>query len=236
MDIETGELICPKCKHKKMNKATNWISRKSVINQNIHMQWIFYHSYFGKKYECFFLIHKCCKGDNLNCCRSILRCLFIFFLSLFIFFIWPIFLLCDVIYYFCKKNEIFYCILGEATEVKDINEYIKNMGYDNYTKEYYMKEEIKKLFKCSKCSWSSNNFLDFMNQNTNSEVDTTITPINSLEQGEIIAVHFTTANLKINYSIPCSASDIFSTVVQKLYEEYPDYKNKDCFFYVMEEF
>ena len=33
MDIETGELICPKCKHKKMNKATNWISRKSVINQ-----------------------------------------------------------------------------------------------------------------------------------------------------------------------------------------------------------
>lgn len=120
--------------------------------------------------------------------------------------------------------------MGEATEVKDINEYIKNMGYDNYTKEYYMKEEIKKLFKCSKCSWSSNNFLDFMNQNTNSEVDTTITPINSLEQGEIIAVHFTTANLKINYSIPCSASDIFSTVVQKLYEEYPDYKNKDCFF------
>ena len=55
-----------------------------------------------------------------------------------------------------------------------------------------MKEEIKKLFKCSKCSWSSNNFLDFMNQNTNSEVDTTITPINSLEQGEIIAGHFTT--------------------------------------------
>ena len=153
-----------------------------------------------------------------------------FFLSLFIAFIWPIFLLCDVIYYFCKKNEIFYCILGEETEVKDLNEYIKNMGYDNYTKEYYMKEEIKKLFKCSKCSWSSNNFLDFMNQNTNSEVDTTITPINSLEQGEIIAVHFTTANLKINYSIPCSASDIFSTVVQKLYEEYPDYKNKDCFF------
>ena len=76
--------------------------------------------------------------------------------------------------------------------MKDINEYIKNMGYDNYTKEYYMKEEIKKLFKCSKCSWSSNNFLDFMNQNTNSEVDTTITPINSLEQGEIIAGHFTT--------------------------------------------
>lgn len=83
MDIETGELICPKCKHKKMNKATNWISRKSVINQNIHMQWIFYHSYFGKKYECFFLIHKCCKGDNLNCCQNFLRCLYLFF-SLFL--------------------------------------------------------------------------------------------------------------------------------------------------------
>ena len=69
-----------------------------------------------------------------------------------------------------------------------------------------------------------------MDQITNSEVDTTITPINSLEQGEIIAVHFTTANQKINYAIPCSYSDKFSYVVQKLYKEYPNYKNKDCFF------
>ena len=97
-----------------------------------------------------------------------------------------------------------------------------------------MNKEKKKLFKFLNCSWSSDTFLDFMDQITNSEVDidTTITPINSLEQGEIIAVHFTTANLKINYSIPCSASDIFSTVVQKLYEEYPDYKNKDGFFFM----
>ena len=101
-----------------------------------------------------------------------------------------------------------------------------------------MNKEKKKLFKCLKCSWSSDTFLDFMDQITNSEVDidTTITPINNLEQGEIIAVHFTTANQKINYAIPCSYSDKFSSVVQKLYKEYPNYKNKDCFFYVMEEF
>ena len=95
-----------------------------------------------------------------------------------------------------------------------------------------MNKEKKKLFKCLKCSWSSDTFLDFMDQITNSEVDidTTITPINSLEQGEIIAVHFTTANQKINYAIPCSNSDKFTHVVQKLYKEYPNYKNKDCFF------
>lgn len=93
-----------------------------------------------------------------------------------------------------------------------------------------MNKEKKKLFKCLKCSWGSETFLDFMDQITNSEVDTTITPINSLEQGEIIAVHFTTANQKINYAIPCSYSDKFSSVVQKLYKEYPNYKNKDCFF------
>ena len=93
-----------------------------------------------------------------------------------------------------------------------------------------MNKEKKKLFKCLKCSWSSGTFLDFMDQITNSEVDTTLTPINSIEQGEIIAVHFTTANQKINYAIPCSYSDKFSSVVQKLYKEYPNYKNKDCFF------
>ena len=76
MDIETGELICPKCKNKKMDKATNWIPRKSSINQNIHMQWIFYHSYFGKKYECLFLSNKCFKFKKLTCCQ---KCLFIYF-------------------------------------------------------------------------------------------------------------------------------------------------------------
>ena len=84
-----------------------------------------------------------------------------------------------------------------------------------------MNKEKKKLFKCLKCSWGSETFLDFMDQITNSEVDidTTITPINNLEQGKIIAVHFMTAN-----------QNKFSYVVQKLYKEYPNYKNKDCFF------
>ena len=42
-----------------------------------------------------------------------------------------------------------------------------------------MNKEKKKLFKCLKCSWSSETFFDFMDQITNSEVDidTTITPI-----------------------------------------------------------
>ena len=74
-----------------------------------------------------------------------------------------------------------------------------------------MNKEKKKLFKCLKCSWSSETFFDFMEQITNSEVDidTSITPINNLEQGEIIAVYFTTANQKINYAIPRSNSDKF---------------------------
>ena len=76
MDIETGELIFPKCKNKKMDKTTNWISRKSSINQNIHMQWIFYHSYFAKKYECLSLFNKCFKFKKLTCCQ---KCLFIYF-------------------------------------------------------------------------------------------------------------------------------------------------------------
>ena len=114
----------------------------------------------------------------------------------------------------------------------------RKLGMINTQKDFIWTKKRKKLFKCLKCSWSSDTFLDFMDPITNSEVDidTTITPINSLEQGEIIAVHFTTEIQKINFAIPCSNSDKFSYVVQKLYKEYPNYKNKVCFFYVMEEF
>ena len=47
---------------------------------------------------------------------------------------------------------------------------------------------------------------------------------------EIMAIHFTSSDQLINYSIPCKKSDIFNTVEQKLYKEYPDYSKKNCYF------
>ena len=47
---------------------------------------------------------------------------------------------------------------------------------------------------------------------------------------EFIAVLCNSGDGKINYSIPCKKTDIFSDVEKKLYIEYPEYKNKNCYF------
>ena len=47
---------------------------------------------------------------------------------------------------------------------------------------------------------------------------------------EAIAVHFISNNQMINYCLPSYPDELFSDVVDKLYEKFPDYKNKSCFF------
>ena len=47
---------------------------------------------------------------------------------------------------------------------------------------------------------------------------------------KLIAVNFRTSDQIINYPIPGKSSDKFSTLLEKLYEEYPELKKKNIFF------
>ena len=47
---------------------------------------------------------------------------------------------------------------------------------------------------------------------------------------EVIAINFTTVDQTINFCIPCRKSDKFNVIEKKLYEEYPQYKNKQSYF------
>ena len=40
-----------------------------------------------------------------------------------------------------------------------------------------------------------------------------------------MCVYFTSSDQKINYPIPCINTDIFAEVEEKLYKEYPEYRN-----------
>ena len=77
-----------------------------------------------------------------------------------------------------------------------------------------------------------------MDQITNSEVDidTTITPINSLEQGEIIAVHFTTEIKKLIMLFHVLILINFLMFFKNCIKNIRIIKIKIAFFYVMEEF
>ena len=45
-----------------------------------------------------------------------------------------------------------------------------------------------------------------------------------------IFIIFSTTDLSIQHLVPCYISDIFTTVEEKLYDKYPDLKNKQTYF------
>ena len=54
--------------------------------------------------------------------------------------------------------------------------------------------------------------------------------INHVNKDEAISVHFMSSDQTINYAFPSYPNELFSIVVNKLIEKYPDYKNKPCHF------
>ena len=48
--------------------------------------------------------------------------------------------------------------------------------------------------------------------------------------GEIMSINFTYPGKSINYSIGCISTDTFATVEEKLYKEYPEFRETNNFF------
>ena len=115
----------------------------------------------------------------------------------------------------CKKTEIFNLVLKRL--------------YDKYP-EYKKKNlqflsngnliDINKTIDENKIKSGDN--IIILNPNiTKSNID-----------GEQIAIQFTSIDQKLNYCLPCKKTDHFDILLQKLYLEYPEYKNKKCYFLV----
>ena len=47
-----------------------------------------------------------------------------------------------------------------------------------------------------------------------------------------MAIQFNSTDQKINYAIPCKNTDIFVKLEEKLYNEYPEYKDFNTYFTV----
>ena len=70
-----------------------------------------------------------------------------------------------------------------------------------------------------------NNMKNKISNNNNDDL------INVINPGEkIIAAQFISTDQKITYAIPCKNTTPFVRVEEKLYEEYPEYKETDNYF------
>ena len=64
------------------------------------------------------------------------------------------------------------------------------------------------------------NELKSKNNNINQKVD----------REQIMFVYFTSSDQKIHYPIPCINTDIFAEIEEKLYKEYPEYRETNNYF------
>ena len=51
----------------------------------------------------------------------------------------------------------------------------------------------------------------------------------TINRNEMMCVNFNSSDGYINYSIPCTSSDIFAEIEEKLYKEYPKYRETNNF-------
>ena len=104
-------------------------------------------------------------------------------------------------------------LIDEKNKNKNLNEKVKQLEKELENSKNMVKElkgkEIEKL-----------------KQNNNS--------LNNIKPGEeIYSINFDSFDKKIrNYSITCKNTDIFVKIEEQLYEDYPEYKNKETYFLV----
>lgn len=123
-----------------------------------------------------------------------------------------------------KDNEI----INLKNEIKNLNT-IVNMLNETI---YELEEELKKDNDIIK---KNNNLIESLQKKINKfqnklsierKNNFSIFKENSviLSRSEIKSINFISANNNVNYSIPCLGTDIFAEVEEKLYRQFPEYR------------
>ena len=104
-------------------------------------------------------------------------------------------------------------------KINDLNSQIKSLQLQLDSKNI----EINNLIN------SYNNKLNNLSK-SNSNIKSNLDYINPGEK--IMAVNFISTDHKVSYCLPCKNTDIFVRLEEKLYAEYPEYKDFNTYFTV----
>ncbi len=255
MNFNSGKFKCPKCGNRTVQNFNYYLSREEYENNELQRKWIFYNS-VSKKWECC----KCCVGelcndfctmsfffiDSQDCNGSVifLPCSSIVYI---LFFFWI-----DLIYYLCCKSKEYIGIEGKLSSNTNKKNFTLNKNKIKKNEDLFNKvggltenewNSRYKTWVCSKCKFSTKTFLEFIPkpgtkfiQNENeTEAKYIKLDVKNNEsdrnEDEFIAIHFSSCDQAINYSLPCKKSDLFKSIIsQKLFVEYPNLKNKNCLY------
>ena len=114
-----------------------------------------------------------------------------------------------------KNKKLLEELNNEKIKVKELSDKVKK--YENSNNEYIKKiKELEELIK------SKNSDINNL-KNDNNEITT-------IKSGEKIIAIFFTSNLQdIHMPIPCKNTDTFVKIEEKIYNEYPKYKDYNTY-------
>ena len=114
-----------------------------------------------------------------------------------------------------KNKKLMEQLSNEQKKVKELNDKIKL---------YESNDNVAKIKKLEEIIVSLNSQINDLKNNTNKDK---ITNIKSGE--EIVALFFTSANQDIHRPISCKNTDTFVKIEEKIYNEYPQYKDYNTY-------
>jgi len=104
--------------------------------------------------------------------------------------------------------------------IEDQNKKIKDLEYQlNNKNEKYEKQLRLKDKKIDELNKKLENLI--INSNMSDQL---------INRKQMICVYFTSMDQKINLAIPCIKTDIFAEIEEKLYKEYPEYRETNNYF------
>ena len=107
-------------------------------------------------------------------------------------------------------------IEAQQLKINELKSQINNISNNNYSNSNIinsLKNEIN--IKDKEIQKLTQQLSNYKNNSSNNE---------NVKRGELMCINFTSTNQKVNYAIPCVATDIFAEVEEKLYREYPEYR------------
>ena len=133
--------------------------------------------------------------------------------------------------YFDNLNEIIIKLKNEIKLEKEKNIKLNNElnSYKNIINELNSQINSLKLQLNSK-NIEINNLINSYNNKINNLSKSNLDYINSGEK--IMAINFISTDHKVNYCLPCKNTDLFVRLEEKLYNEYPEYKDFNTYFTV----
>jgi len=132
-----------------------------------------------------------------------------------------------------KEDNKYYELLNQLNEEKNKNKYLieqlrneqkKVKELNNKIKLYENNSNIKKIKELEETINSLNSKINNLNYNIDKD------KITSIKSGEeIIALFFTSINQVVHRPISCKNTDTFVRIEEKIYNEYPQYKDYNTY-------